>query len=120
MNGKNIEINSINSLYLKINSIIGEQFLKKYTYQYIETEGNKERKLIESIIWGDDYNISSLRESKNWLIDATFHIPRDFYQLLIIYYKDIISKEKLPALYILMNNKIYENYISVFESIKCL
>ena len=61
-----------------------------------------------------------MRESKNWFIDATFHKPKDFYQLLIVYYKDIISKEKLPALYILMNNKIYENYISVFESIKCL
>ena len=63
----------------------GEQFLKKYSFQYIETEGNKDRKLIEYIIWADDYNISRLRESKNWFIDATFHKPKDFYQLLIVY-----------------------------------
>ena len=52
--------------------------------------------------------------------DATYHYSKVFAQLLIIYYKDIISKEKLPSLFVLMNNKIYENYISVFESIKIL
>ena len=98
----------------------GEQFLKKYTYQYIETSNKKERILIENIIWGDDVSISRLRESKNWMIDATYHHPKEFSQLLIIYYKDIISKEKLPSIYVLMNNKKYENYVSVLESIKIL
>ena len=79
----------------------GEQFLKKYTYQYIETENKKDRKLIENIIWADDASISRLRESKNWMIDSTYHHPKEFSQLLIIYYKDIISKEKYPCFYVL-------------------
>ena len=42
----------------------GEIILKKYTFQYIACEGNKDRKLIENIIWVDDANISRIRESK--------------------------------------------------------
>ena len=80
--------------------------LKKYTYQYIECEGKSERQLIENIIWADDISISRLRESKNWMIDATYHHPKDFYQLLIIYYKDKITKEKYPSFFVLMNNKL--------------
>ena len=93
----------------------GEIFLKKYNFQYVEYEKNKDRKLIENIIQADDANISQICESKNWLIDANYHHTKEFSQLLIIF-----SKEKYPSFFILMNNKIYENYINIFESVKLL
>ena len=39
-------------------------------------------------------------------------------QILIVLYKDIIIKEKIPGCYVIMNNKIYDNYKEVFFSIK--
>ena len=119
MNGKK-NSNKFNkySIFENQRNYDGEKFLKKYNFQYIECEKNKDRKLIENIIWADDANISRISESKNWLIDATYHHPTEFSKILIIYYQDIISKEKYPSFFILMNNKIYENYINIFESVK--
>lgn len=68
--------------------------MKKCAFQYIECERNKDRKLIENIIWTDNSNISQIHESNNWLIDVTYPHPKEFSQILIIYYKYIISKEK--------------------------
>ena len=36
--------------------------------------------------------------------------PKEFYQLLIIMYKYIITNLKIPAFYILMNNKTENLY----------
>ena len=57
----------------------------------------------EYIIWGNNENISRMRQSKNFFIDGTFHHPQEFKQLLVIMYKDIITGIKIPGLYILLN-----------------
>ena len=61
--------------------------------------------LLEYIIWGNDENISRLRLSKNYFIDGTFHHPPEFKQLLIIMYRDIISSQNIPGIYIVINGK---------------
>ena len=58
-----------------------------------------------------------LKASKHLFIDGTFHHPPDFYQMLIIMYKDIITGLKIPGLYILLNSKREILYKIVFESI---
>ena len=46
-----------------------------------------------------------IKVSKNIFIDSTFHHPLEFYQLMIIMYKDIITGLKIPGIYVLMNSK---------------
>ena len=58
-----------------------------------------------------------LKASKHIFIDGTFHHPPDFYQMLIIMYKDIITDLKIPALYILLNSKREILYEIVFQSV---
>ena len=59
----------------------------------------------EYIIWGNNENISRMRQSRNFFIDGTFHHPEEFTQLILIMYKDIITSIKIPGLYILVNSK---------------
>ena len=73
--------------------------------------------LLEYIIWGNDENISRLRLSKNYFIDVTFHHPPEFKQLLIIMYRDIITSQNIPGIYILINGKFEEFYDIVFDSL---
>ena len=58
-----------------------------------------------------------LKASKHIFVGGTFHQPPDFYQMLIIMYKDIITDLKIPALYILLNSKREILYEIVFQSV---
>ena len=58
-----------------------------------------------------------MRISNHYFIDATFHHPPEFNQLLIIMYIDQITQLKIPALYILMNSKYEKLYDYIFESV---
>ena len=49
--------------------------------------------------------ISRARASNHYFIDATFHHPKDYAQLLIIIFKDIVSSDYLPGFYILCQTK---------------
>ena len=71
----------------------------------------------EYIIWGNNENISRMRQSKNFFIDGTFHHPEDFKQLMLIMYKDIITGLKIPGLYILLNSKKEMLYNIAFKGI---
>lgn len=71
----------------------------------------------EYIIWGNNENISRMRQSKNFFIDGTFHHPPEFKQLLLIMYKDIITGIKIPGLYILLNSKKEMLYKFAFKGI---
>ena len=52
-----------------------------------------------------------------FFVDATFHHPYKFSQLLIIIFKDVISSEYLPGFFILMSNKTEILYTMIFKSI---
>ena len=56
--------------------------------------------------------------TKHLFIDATFHHPDKYSQLLIIIFKDIIISEYLPAFFILMSNKTEILYNQIFCSVK--
>ena len=71
----------------------------------------------EYIIWGNNENISKMRQSKHFFIDGTFHHPSEFKQLLLIMYKDIITSIKIPGLYILLNSKKENLYKYAFRGI---
>ena len=61
-----------------------------------------------------------LKASKHIFIDGTFHHPPDFYQMLIIMYKDIITDLKIPALYILLNEIVFQSIINnILQEIVC-
>ena len=91
--------------------------LREFRSIYIHIGNKKKLQLCEFIIWGNDENIARMRISKNYYIDATFHHPPFYKQLLIIMYKDILTNLKIPALYILMNGKKEEYYDLVFRDI---
>ena len=49
--------------------------------------------------------ISQARASNHYFVDATFHHPKDFSELMIIFFKDIIINEYLPGFHILLSLK---------------
>ena len=71
----------------------------------------------EYIIWGNNENISRMRQSRHFFIDGTFHHPPEFTQLLLIMYKDIITSLKIPGLYILLNSKKEALYNYAFRGL---
>ena len=95
-----------------------ELFLREFKYFYTFDEKKSKSILNKYAIWIDDLNISHLRESKHIFIDGTWYRPNGYEQILIVLYKDIIIKEKIPGCYVIMNNKRYDNYKEVFISIK--
>jgi hypothetical protein len=84
-----------------------EIFLREYKYFYVNNKNKKKPELLEYAIWIDDLNIAHIRESKNIFIDGTWYKPKGFCQLLIIQYKDIITKEQIVGTYIIMNKRKY-------------
>ena len=69
----------------------------------------------EYFIRTTDMIIAPVRISKHFFIDATFHHPYKFSQLLIIIFKDVISSEYLPGFFILMYNKTEILYTMIFK-----
>lgn len=92
-------------------------FLRDHRIFYKESKNFNRPLELEYFIWANDMSISHMRKSENIFIDATFHIPYGFQQNLIFMYKDIITGEKLPCFYALMNNKSYILYDSIFKSV---
>ena len=71
----------------------------------------------EYIIWANNENISRMRKSEHFFIDGTFHHPRDFTQLILIMYKDIITSLKITGIYILLNSKKEAIYNYAFSGV---
>ena len=91
--------------------------LREYRIIPLESESKSTNKYLEYIFWGNSENIMRLKASKHIFIDGTFHHPPDFYQMLIIMYKDIITDLKIPALYILLNSKREILYEILIQSV---
>ena len=72
----------------------------------------------EYFIWPSNEIIARTKLTSHLFIDATFHHPVNYAQLLIIIFKDIITSEYLPSFYVLMSNKTEILYNLVFRSIK--
>ena len=94
-----------------------ELYLREHIVKYTYLKKKENIIQIEYFIWANDVNISHIRKSKNIFLDATFHVPYAFSQCLILLYKDIITGEKYPGIYTVMNKKNYKIYILVLESI---
>ena len=62
--------------------------------------------------------ISLARASNHYLVHATFHHPKDFSEIMVIIYKDIIINEYLPGFYILLSNKSEMLYNLALRSLK--
>ena len=95
----------------------GELILWDYTNTVIYTRNKKNPLSCEYFIWSTDPIIALLRNSNHLFVDATFHHPIGYSQLLIIIFKDIISKEYYPGFYILMTNRTEILYDLIFKSV---
>ena len=84
----------------------GNKIFRDYRRVEVPSKDKKEFITIEFIIWANNENIARLRESKHWLIDCTYHYPKEFKELLVIEYKDILTKEKIPGMFILLKKKM--------------
>ena len=106
--------NALENRYDKNNELI----FWEYNNRAIFTSYKKNPIQSEYFIWTINQIISRLRISNHWFVDATFHHPIGYAQLLIIIFKDIITSEFYPGFYILMSNKIEIIYDMIFKSIK--
>ena len=77
--------------------------LREFKSIYIQTEKKNQPINYEYIIWANEENLNRIIKSNNLFIDGTFHHPNEFQQLLIIMYKDIITEQKIPGIYIYIN-----------------
>lgn len=59
-----------------------------------------------------------MRNAICWFVDGTWYRPQNMAQIMIIMFKDSITKEKIPGLFIVTNNKTEELYTKLFKSIK--
>ena len=91
--------------------------LRDYRTIYEESTPNNKLKCLEYIIWANDENIKRIRKAKHYYLDGTFHHPKEFKQLLILMYKDIITDLKIPGIYILLNGKSQILYEQAFGSL---
>ena len=98
----------------------GELILYDYLNTIIYTSSKKKPISAEYFIWSSDPIISRIRKSQHLFIDATFHHPEYYSQLLIIIFKDLISSEYYPGFFILMSNKSEILYDLIFKSLKRL
>ena len=106
--------NAIEHKYNKNNELI----LWEYNNSAIYTSNKKYPISSEYFIWSSSQIIARARSTKHLFIDATFHHPIGYGQLLIIIFKDIITSDYLPCFFILMSNKTEILYNMVFISIK--
>ena len=121
-----------------IKNIIGrwkKNSLRFTKYNAIENRNNKNNELIlweynnnailasikknlfpiEYFIWTSNQMIERARLSKHLFIDATFHHPIGFAQLLITIIKEVVSSEYMPCFFILMSNKTEILYDMIFS-----
>ena len=74
--------------------------------------------LLQNIfIWSTESIISRARVANHLFVDATFHHPKDYEELIIIIFKDIIIHDYLPGFYILVSNKSEQMYDIVLRTI---
>ena len=105
--------NAIENKYNKNNELV----LWEYNNCAIYTSHKKYPISSEYFIWSTGQIIARARMTKHLFIDATFHHPIGYEQLLIIIYKDIITADYIPGFYILMSNKTEILYTMVFKSV---
>lgn len=60
----------------------------------LNIKDHPDRFLLEFIIWMTDFQHKKILSSKNLYIDGTFHVPKDFYQLLVILYNDDVTAKR--------------------------
>ena len=74
----------------------------------------------EHFIWCSDLLLNRLKENDHLFIDGTYHVPKDFLQVIIIMCYDKIINMNIPCIYIALNSKTEEAYNLCFSFIKKL
>ena len=59
--------------------------------------------------------IAHIREAECLFIGRTWYNPQGFCQIIVIKFKDIITKEKYPGMFIVSNNKIFINVSNILS-----
>ena len=72
--------------------------------------------LLDYIIWANNENISRIRISNVLFLDGTFHHPKEYKQLLVLMFNDLITNQNIPGIFILINGKYEKFYEIVFQS----
>ena len=67
---------------------------------------------MDYIILGNNENIARIRKFKYFFLDCTFHHPHEYKQLMILIYRDIITNQNIPGMYILLKGK-YEKFYDI-------
>ena len=101
-------------------TVDGRNFLKMHYRHIINLKSHPERFLLEFIIWMTDFQHKKIISSKHLYIDRTFHVPKNFYQLIIILYYDELTNKPYPGAFILINSKTeidYQICLSQFSEI---
>jgi len=95
----------------------GTIFFREYLHYNLNIKGSE--KNFMPVIWASPVQISRLRSSEHWYIDATFRIrPDPFKQLIIIMATEPNTLSISPCCYVLSNSKMALSYEKIFRSIK--
>ena len=95
----------------------GNNLLQSYNYFLIYNEKKQKPIICEYAIWSNNIMIAHIREAECLFIDGTWYKPPGFCQIIVIMFKDIITKEKYPGMFIVSNNKLQEIYEKIFNNV---
>ena len=95
----------------KSNNIFLQSYYNTFLYDI------KTKKYYEHIhfIYAPDFFINRIKDSKHIYIDATFVVPQEFLQILILLFYDDKLCKRYPGAYMVMNNKKETFYITVLK-----
>ena len=114
-----------NSFIFKSHSILENNttfnkkiYLRDYCITYFYKPNGNSLYIYEHVIYISPFHINKIINSSHQYFDGTYIFSSDFSQILIVLYYDKETNKKLPATYILFNNKYEKSYIKVFTEFK--
>lgn len=68
-------------------------------------------------MFGTEENLNILENHRHWFVDGTFKVsPELFFQVFTIH--SLVDTRCLPLVYVLLKNKLEDNYVRVFEILR--
>ena len=111
--------NNTDKIIFKYNlTLTNKSFLKSYNIDNeMVNNQNKKYKTSKFILWGADKMILRAKKSKHFFIDSTFKKPKDYYELFIVMFIDILTDKSYPVFYAILSYKTEYIYKEVLRKI---
>ena len=115
-------VNFSDNIIFKHNlTIANSPFLKSFNVDN-HKKSNPNNKIIfkKFALWGDDKMILRAKKSQHFFIDSTFKKPKDYNQLFIVTFLDVLTEKSYPVFYAILSDKSEYLYTEVLRKIAIL